>query len=473
MNASRSRIPVLFSSLTLFSIVALGAACSPVDETPEELDLPETYAYESRFRTGESSVRYDGQVFRHLLLVDMTSYVGGLTARIDSNAFAPAEGDVAADLESFFDFDVSTAGDLSIGITTTPATVQTKYADFPTTPNLVSKVAGNDPKGQHKDWTKGMAGWGDGTVSPEALLRTWFQRLDVLAAERVSGTPAVDPFGNAIPVVHVTPEGLDLQQLIQKFATGAISISQAADKYLDADVEGTGLLADNEEESGEAGYTALEHQWDEGFGYFGAARDYGSRTVAEVAKTTFFDTDEDGSIDLLKEYTFGHASNAAKRDNGSAESARSTFRDDAFRAFRAGRALITAAGGALTEEQSAKLIEHRDAALLAWEKAIAATVVHYINDTLGDMAAIGTDGYSFTDHAKHWGELKGFALVLQFFPNAQLNDEQFAALHANLGDAPVITDDADALSAYEAKLLEARNLVGDAYGFDGVNVANW
>ena len=58
----------------------------------------------------------------------------------------------------------------------------------------------------------------------------------------------------------------------------------------------------------------------------------------------------------------------------------------------AGRALITEAGGDLTPEQLEALQTHRDVALLAWEQAIAATVIHYINATIGVMEA---DGYDF------------------------------------------------------------------------------
>ena len=47
------------------------------------------------------------------------------------------------------------------------------------------------------------------------------------------------------------------------------------------------------------------------------------------------------------------------------------------------------------------------------EKVIAATVVHYINDTLADMAQIGTSDYRQKDHNKHWAEMKGDAIVLQ------------------------------------------------------------
>ena len=64
---------------------------------------------------------------------------------------------------------------------------------------------------------------------------------------------------------------------------------------------------------------------------------------------------------------------------------------------------VTEAGGDPTPEQLEALQTHRDVALLAWEQAIAATVIHYINATIGVMEA---DGYDFYKHAKYWGEMR-------------------------------------------------------------------
>ena len=44
----------------------------------------------------------------------------------------------------------------------------------------------------------------------------------------------------------------------------------------------------------------------------------------------------------------------------------------------------------LTDDQIAELQVYRDQAVGAWEKAISATVVHYINDVLQDMNKFGT-----------------------------------------------------------------------------------
>ena len=69
--------------------------------------------------------------------------------------------------------------------------------------------------------------------------------------------------------------------------------------------------------------------------------------------------------------------------------------------------------------------------------AVAATVIHYINDVLADMAATSeSEGtFSLEDYAKHWGEAKGFGLWFQFNPHSPLIDEEFAQLHELLGQS--------------------------------------
>ena len=106
----------------------------------------------------------------------------------------------------------------------------------------------------------------------------------------------------------------------------------------------------------------------------------------------------------------------------------------------------------------------RDLALEAWEQAIAATVIHYINDTLQDMADIGTADYSFSNHAKHWSEMKGFALSMQFNRRSPLTVEQFGELHDMMGTAPVL--EGGDLAGYQTDLIAARAMLGTAYGFD-------
>lgn len=436
----------------------------------------DTYAFASRFVDGESSVVYSGQTFRHVLIADLASYVGSLTGAIDGGDLVPVEGDIIAGLDFYFSFDGDVGGTIAHDRDTTPAAAQTTYNDIASGKNLVGKLAGNDPVGQHADWSTAFIGWpADGVTTPESLVRQWFADVEALAIARAAGELPMDPSGAPIAQVYVSATGLDYQQLIQKFLLGAIAFSQGADDYLDDSDAGKGLLASNATADDGAPYSALEHAWDEGFGYFGAAQDYAAYTDDEIASSGgredwqgAHDSDGDGAIDLISEVNWGASVNAAKRDRGAVEP--TDFTGQAFAAFRAGRALIASVDGELDAAQMEALKGHRDAAVDAWEKAIAATAVHYINDVLQDMAATGED-YSFLDHAKHWSELKGFALSLQFNPRSPVSDADFAMLHDLIGAAPALPGQ-PAFDTYAADLIAARTILGNAYGFAPSNLGD-
>jgi len=91
--------------------------------------------------------------------------------------------------------------------------------------------------------------------------------------------------------------------------------------------------------------------------------------------------------------------------------------------------------------------------------------VHYINDTLADLNG---DDVAFEDLAKHWSELKGFALALQFNPRKQISDTDFAELNELIGTQPGLAD----LDAYAADLVSARTIVATAYDFDAANLGD-
>ena len=430
---------------------------------------PDLYAFASAF-DGSASVAYSGQVMRHVLIDDMKAHLGGITDRLN-DAYYPAPGDVAAELDFYFSFDSSVGGGVDLLVSTELPALQQTYDDVSTDKDLVGKLAGNDPVGQRRDWTLGMDGWAaDGTVTPESLVRDWFATIDAQAQDWVSGDYPRAPDGSPVPAVYVTPEGHDLQQLLEKFLRGAVAYSQAADDYLDDDEPGKGLLADHTAAVEGKGYTELEHQWDEGFGYFGASRSFGARTPAEIDASPDADLDQDGMIDLLRERDFGHSRNAGKRDLGATVA--TAFAAEAWTGFYEGRVLLAeTAGTALSESQLATLQGHRDQALAAWEKAIAASVVHYINEVLVDMSTLDDPDYDFGAHAKHWSEMKGFALSLQFNPRSPMSPELFVELHNLLGQAPVLPGaTADRQAGAVEDLLDARTVLGDVYGFNSDNL---
>lgn len=451
------------------------------------LTLPTTYAFNSKFESA-SSVSYSGQSARQILIAELNTYIGsGLAADVEADKFA-AGTDVKTALMRMY---AATAeqwdedADDTLTFTTTPAAKQTTLRQISSShKNLQGKIAGNDETGQHKDWSTELVGWNaKGSVTPNGVVEALFDQLAENVQTHIDGSVRNDIAGNPITKFYINADGTDIKQLVQKFLLGAVNFSQGTDDYLDNTVDGKGLLSVNTQDGTKA-YSNLEHQFDEGFGYFGAARNYNDYTDLEIRAKSgrdgwnqgHNDIDADGMIDLKSEINLANSVNAAKRDVGTADNANSTdFTKQAFDAFLTGRTIINAAAGeSLSDDQMATLLEQRDTAVLVWEKAISATVVHYINDTKADLDKIGTDGYSaddYADLAKHWSELKGFSLNLQFNPHSPMTDEQFATMQEKIGMKPA-TVTAD-VAAYKTQLDEVRTMLQEVYNFDADNVAGW
>jgi hypothetical protein len=458
-----------------------------------EISIVDEMDYDFRNESsGESSVAYSGQVARHVLLKELSNYI---------------KGDFATDIANSEDkiglyYDISSDdyenvwGSRELTLSAFEGAVQTTLTEISSShKNLKGKLAGNDEKGQYKDWNAenaldGWAGLEAAQNTPTGLTEHLFTLLRENALEVQAGK-AVTTHGVEVGKVYVTPEGVDLQQLIEKFLNGAVLFSQAADDYLDNDGGKTtkGLLSDNLE-FGDKAYTALEHQWDEGFGYFGAARNYLSYSDDELASKVKDDesngrlafngkndTNADGKFDCRAEYNWGNSTNAGQRDRTGI----TDLSTQAFTAFYNGRKLLSDnAGTALTAEQMTELEGYATEARLAWEQAIVATSIHYINDVLdnddGDIDDIASGEYTqeqFYAFAKHWSEMKGFALNIQFNPvspvvnvDRELNtgspSAQLVKLNELMGNAPVISG-ADAVQKYKDGLEEARNILRDAY----------
>jgi hypothetical protein len=476
------KMKIIFNNDMRFLYLAsllLVAACSttaPEKKTEDTLRSdqetapPTTYTFPSRFDETQSSVAYGGQVFRHLLIEETKVFIDALNTRAMTEQLNAA--DIKADLLFFYEFDAATSAMVPITKTTTPALLQLTHADVQASgAKLSDKIAGKDLPGPHKDFATAFVGFG--AASPDALVRSWFDALSAQVQARSTAVALpVGPDGAAINKVFVSEAGLDYKELIQKFLLASVAFSQGVDDYLDSDLAEKGLNA-SQERDGTNPYTVLEHQWDEGFGYFGASRDYNDLLDETVNAGTLKDTNGDGKIDLKSEYTAGHAQNASKRDYASDASAKTDFSKQAFDAFLTGRWIISQAEGALSPEDKTALLAQRDLIVLAWEGAIAATVVHYVNEVLADMGKFGTSEYKFVDHAKHWGELKGFALSFQFNPRSKVTDAAFAALHTKLGNAPVLPNaDQGAIAAYKTALREVKASLGEAFDFADVNLGD-
>ncbi|MDE2812487.1 MAG: DUF4856 domain-containing protein [Gemmatimonadota bacterium] len=423
---------VLFASVLLIACGG-GDDDNPVDSgSGGTIDIPTAYVFDSRFNDGESSVAYSGQTVRNLLLQDLKIF-------IDNLGKEGAESATVDDLLQFYAYDdglnlesLSTAGDMPV--------VENRYSSISTGKNLVGKIS--------KDV---VIGYGK---TADELVREWFE---IIAAN------SQDAGKLGTPAVYTDDNGVDLTQMINKVLIGAVPYYQATGVYLG------GLLEDENGSPVEGkSYTEMEHHWDEAFGYFGAARDYSRYSDAQLAGKVAdytFDSNGDGQIDFKSEYNFGLSRNAGKRDKGGSGV---NLSGDIFAAFLAGRTLIVNQGSA------GEIAAQREAAANGMEKVIAATVVHYINDTLSDMAALGTADENRVNLNKHWAEMKGFTVALQYSPFRLISQGQLEELHGIMGQAPSYeAPGSDGYDGVVSSYMRAKDVLQEAYGFSADNMANW
>ena len=126
---------------------------------------PEDYAFDSRFEPGKSPVSYSGQSHRQLLIGELKADIGVLTAEIDGNEYSPDTAQKVIDRLNFYYETVSSEDCATLDIEHANKMVagefkgwlaedllQTKHGDISCS-NLKKKMAGNDTKTDHKDWS--------------------------------------------------------------------------------------------------------------------------------------------------------------------------------------------------------------------------------------------------------------------------------------------------------------------------------
>ncbi len=493
----------IYSSLLLSSALALtacggGGGGNPTSTTPD-VSAPETYTFESKITSNESAVSYTGQTTRQVLIEDLITEVLGLTE--DPGNSAAVESDLTFYVSGNPDnvnHNYTIAGETIIPGPT--------YGSISTDKNLSDKIAGGNGNGggeTSKLINNEFFGWEDGIGINDLPIELVGLFIERIAQEATDGTvPSIAIAGGTanLDLVYVDAEGRDYRQLLQKFLLGAVGFSQGTNDYLKTD------FANSNSQDGSKPYTVAEHKWDEGFGYFGAARNYNDFTDEEIAKAggrsefagSYNDANGDGDIDLRSEINLANSTNCAKRDRGSTTG--TDFSKEVFDAFLAGRFILNQAAEnldtALSNEQQTALDEQIQIAALTWEKCIAATVVHYINDVIADMGDFSNGKFAdlanFKNLAKHWGEMKGFALGLQFSPYSPFRDgsvtnigvTNLKDLLSAMGDAPVLADGSQngvppsgtaegAINDYIDELKNIRSVLQTAYQFAEADVLGW
>ena len=421
---------LFLSSLMIFVFVGCSSDDDNDDDGQTLIDTPTSYSFASRFNEGESSVSYSGQVVRNLLINDikiqMSTDAGSGNPATLVSMMANDNADQAI---------LSSAGSMT--------TVQTKYHDISTS-HL------NDRLTAVESYT--IPGY---DANAGTLVNGWVQELAASGKTRATG--------------------LRLDQITQKTLWGAVSYWQGTSKYMSKIP-----TDDNTAASGDgAAYTAMEHHWDESFGYFGAALDYNTGYTDDSRKNgPNVDSNGDGSIDFKSEYNVGWAITAAKRDLCSACDTDLDFTKTIFDAYLEGRTLIT------NQADLADILVQRDIVMNTWEKVVAAVSIHYVNDVADDIAGLitaadtsiapGSDATA--DYENHWGEMRGYANGLLYNDFKAITDANLLRILTVMGTAPVYPSNGDfsAMQAYHDSLVgEVRAIFKASYGFSDANVAGW
>ncbi len=284
--------------------------------------------------------------------------------------------------------------------------------------------------------------------------------------------------------------GYDYTQLISKFAMGAVFYNQAVDSYLDEKLDKPNNKAYKEG----AAYTSKEHFWDEAFGYFGAPAHALELTAEEVygiakQKPESFakaDYNGDGKVSLVNEMAYAHAYYAASFDKGG----KTQYLHTIVQAFVDGRSLIASANGeTLTDAQLSELMGYTDIIKTQWQRLIAEAVFKYAGSVYGDIEKLetiveanGDAVKAYRNYAKHWGELKGFALALETggvnlgetgvklnrllgYSPVLLGNTQVAALI----DGEFVQSSSVSMSEYRVQMIKLQKLMIDDFGVEARN----
>ncbi|MFK8058287.1 MAG: DUF4856 domain-containing protein [Saprospiraceae bacterium] len=247
--------------------------------------------------------------------------------------------------------------------------------------------------------------------------------LELLAQNSTSTTPA----SSGVAGISTSPDGeknyvlnengVEYIQIIEKGLMGACFYYQGTSVYLGEDR----MNVDNETvEPGEG--TAMEHHWDEAFGYFGVATDFPSNTDGVVF---WGDYCNDRDADLQT--------------------------NSVMDAFLTGRAAISAKNLTVRDEQITTVREK-------WELVSAATAIHYLNGGLANP-----DDQARRLHAI--SEAIAFGWSLQFNEATRISRTEVNSWLEGFAGSSVITE-MNLYNTTDAQLEEARRVLVEAYGLE-------
>lgn len=357
----------IFKLLSLVIFFALGFS-SCTDDEPETYQIPTTYNFEN--------VSYSGQTQRLAMLQEMKNYM-------------------------------STAN--TTGITISADRLKAMYANDSTNAGFSGTY---DYSKQLKNKT--LAG-------QETIFEGLFEDFEAASQSIIAGTngqAGVVVSLDGVKAYLMNDKGLEYTQVIEKGLMGACLYYQSTAVYFGDDK----MNVDNETvEPGEG--TAMEHHWDEAFGYFAVPIDFPTNTDG-LAFWGDYCNDRDAVL----------GTNAAIMDN-----------------FLKGRAAIS--NNDLTARDEAIIEIQKN-----WELVSAGTAIHYLNSALANF-----NDDALRNHAL--SEVAAFVYALNFNPNKKVTTSNIEDLLVLVGGDKDFADMNFYLST-EANLNAAKDQLATYYSLE-------
>ena len=320
----------------------IASGCDSSIATDDRIDRPDTYTFT---RDGVSTVAYPGQTAR----LDMVEEIKAV--------LQTADGGAVIEEQTLLDMFANTDGDGG-GHFSFSSEKQLKNKTF--SPDLDANLFEN--------------------LFADAAAASQAGSQGVQAADGTAGLIERETKGTTI---LVDANGREFTQLVEKGLMGAVFYNQIYNAYLtDAkignDVENTALVDGKP-------YTAMEHHWDEAFGYWDPPIDFTSPWPSERASEDRF---------------WSHYSNTVDPHLGTNAAIMDAFID--------GRTAIV--NGDMAAKNVARDVLYEQLDLVA-----AAVAIHYINDTLAHLDA-GYTGEAFHTLSEAWA----FTNALRYNPRRVL-----------------------------------------------------
>lgn len=429
-------------SFLLKTILIIFFGCED-EKVTENIDLssiietPVTYTFNSRFISGESSVSYSDQVNMNMMVLDlktMTDFPGsssGLPIAVEN-------------MTRLYEYDESY--NFYSWINTDPYSSQKFYNNISSTgQNLASEINNDEVYGFDE--------------TANSLILHWMQKI-------ADNSNNFDKVGSFLAITD--QNGLNLSEMINKTLLGAVLYYKGIPNQLN-NLE---MLDNSSADSEDSFYSALEHSWDESFGYFGASGDYNTGYLDDIDRIEdpFFDSDSDGVISFKSEYIFNNALLAAQRDSGAMDES-VNFTKSIFDAFLEGRTLIH------NQESTDKILAQGQIIANNWEKVIAATIIHNINKLDNQMSDLefssGPLSFTSQEYNKYWSRMRALTISLQYNNIKLISDADLIMVVDLMGESPLYPSN-ELFSTYQITLTETiKNILQSAYNFSDVNIRDW